>query len=355
MHLASGGDIEVRLAGWIPDVNVPVFDHAAGDVRFKAVVFGSGNYGSEPKIGRCRRRSILAIGWPLALWSRPSSASSTTHGSSRFALMARGRTSGRSRPPRSPYPVRACARCPRALGYVDADCGAAAGVRTAVGQLRPRLALDSPDAGSRHSLRVDHARRRDLLDGRSRSRSATAARRAVSNSDSHCCRCQADQDDRRSGRRGRHNRRAGTRACSSQERWRRGRGKWPRGSADRADDGLARRRCHRLWYHEPDSSHYELLRAFLSEDTFRTRATSSTPIIPNSRIRRFDVHRAREPRGALTRAARFRPEGGRIGESWRHRDIADARPDRDLRPLDLDRDAPERAVERAVGGLYASR
>ncbi len=44
VHLASGGDIEVRLAGWIPDLNVPVFDHAAGDVRFKAVVFGSGNY-----------------------------------------------------------------------------------------------------------------------------------------------------------------------------------------------------------------------------------------------------------------------------------------------------------------------
>ena len=44
VHLASGGDIEVRLAGWIPDPQRSGLRPRAGDVRFKAVVFGSGNY-----------------------------------------------------------------------------------------------------------------------------------------------------------------------------------------------------------------------------------------------------------------------------------------------------------------------
>ena len=85
-------------------------------------------------------------------------------------------------------------REPSPVGHVDADCGAAAGVRAAVGQLRLDWATVRGCAIAASALRHDHPRRRDLLDRRPGARSAAAARRAVSNSRRHGGRDQATQD-----------------------------------------------------------------------------------------------------------------------------------------------------------------
>ena len=262
VHVPTGGAVEVRLAG--RDSLLP------RDVtRFTAVVFGAGDFRTptehRPPPPVLHPGDALRLGPLRAIVLARAGASAPD----RDALREPGGGHlGRPGPSRPPDPVRLRSGAAGDLGHVDANRQPAGGIRAALGGIHPRLGGDrlAPRAG--RGVCHPHARRRHLLDGRCRARSAAAARRAVRHPVVNGGIDRGVQGSRRPGDRHRHNGRAGAGTRGAR---RRQRSAW-RGIATQRIGPLTPLRCVDAIVsgtHEPGTSHYELLRAFQDDDVLR--------------------------------------------------------------------------------------
>ena len=301
MHVPTGAAIEVRLAG------AALARRRRSPPAFGAVVFGAGDFRT-----RTEDRPPpppLAAGRPpgaRAAHGDRRAACSTIRGSFVAALRRhRRRGLGRPRAPRPADPVRARAE-PLALWDVWTPIAGAAGrVRAAVGRLRARLADARRAAQPRHRLRDAHARGRHLVDRRSRARPASAAStsRIAFPSD------RVAPSATRAARRPRSSRSARPSCARSSTRRAAAGG---RAGAGNGGDAAHRRSDSRLRVvdaivtgtHEPGTSHYELLRAFVGRrDCWPTQTRRSSARLSHARVRRLGAGICRRAPATAARLA----------------------------------------------------
>ena len=169
---------------------------------------GPDSCGCEAALG-CRQTARL-----------PARADGAPGGAIRAAAFRRltRRHLGRPCASRTARPVRAYAGAARVVGRLDSGRGTAGGVRGAVGELHAGLAIDPRDARPRHRVRHDHPRGRTLFDGRRGARRPPALRGALSHSRRDGPRDSKGPRERWTDRRRRHDGRAGARARRSPRR-----------------------------------------------------------------------------------------------------------------------------------------